>query len=57
MTRTALPVAERVQANAEALGMPYGEYISMLVADVLGMPEYAPRPPGNHQEELPLKTA
>lgn len=57
MVRTALPVADRIQTNAQALGMPYGEYISMLVADVLGMPEHAPRPPVPEQEELPLKTA
>ena len=58
MTRTAIPVAEVVRSNAQQLGMPCGEYISMLVADVLGMPEHAPRPPAQQtQEELPLKTA
>jgi hypothetical protein len=57
-TRPATPVGKVIRANADSLGMPYGEYISACLAQFLGMTEYAPNPPAPlDQQELPLKTA
>jgi len=57
LTKPAIPVGEVVRSNAEALGMSYGDYISAIVANHLGLPQYAPQVPISNQEELPLKTA
>ncbi len=57
LTKPALPVGELIRANSENLGMSYGDYISAIVANHLGLPEYAPHPSMSEQEELPLKTA
>jgi hypothetical protein len=47
-----------IRRNAEHLGMTYGEYCTAILANALGMPEYAPQPPQlDEQQELPLKTA
>ena len=56
-TRPMRPVGERVRANAEALGMDFGEYISAVLAEHVGLPHLAPQPRGTNQQELPLKTA
>ena len=37
--------------------MTYGEYCAAIIPDALGMPEYAPQPVADEQQELPLKTA
>ncbi|VTU41371.1 hypothetical protein H4P1_00003 (plasmid) [Variovorax sp. PBS-H4] len=43
---------------AEALGLSYSEFLAMLAAEAVGMPEHAPHPKPVNQEELPLnKTA
>jgi hypothetical protein len=42
--RPSIPFAEVLEANAKALGMPKGEYLVMLAAQQLNMPEYAPKP-------------
>ncbi|MGI8418003.1 MAG: hypothetical protein ACR2P2_17730 [Nakamurella sp.] len=56
--RPARPVGRAIRENAEALGMDFGAYVSMVVAQALDMPEYAPKPLNPHdQQELPLKTA
>tara|TARA_Y100000114_G_scaffold151597_1_gene168570 strand:+ start:188 stop:424 length:237 start_codon:yes stop_codon:yes gene_type:complete len=46
------PLAEVIKRNADATGLSYGEYITALAAQQLGMPEYAPQPPRNRAEEL-----
>lgn len=58
-TRLRKPVDKIVRAQADALGMPYGEYVSYLVAQQLGMPDDAPELPenGDAQGVLSLKTA
>ncbi len=57
-TRTAVPLGAQIRRNAADLEMPYGDYIAMLLAQALNMPEHAPKPPGpSSQQELPLKTA
>ena len=57
LTKPAVPVGELIRDNAEALGMSFGDYISAIVANHLGMPQYAPQPLHLDQQELPLKTA
>ena len=51
------PVGDVIRANADRLGMTYGEYCAAILSDALGMPEYAPQPIAPQQQELPLKTA
>ena len=51
------PVGDVIRANADRLGMTYGEYCAALLSTALGMPEYAPQPVTSEQQELPLKTA
>lgn len=56
--RPARPVGRVIRENADALGMDYGAYVSMVVAQALNMAEHAPKPPNTvNQQELPLKTA
>lgn len=58
LTRPMRPVGSRVRAEAQRLGMPYGEYISYVLANHLGMPDQAPAlPMTSTQQELPMKTA
>lgn len=58
-TRLRKPVDKIVRAQADALNMPYGEYVSYLVAQQLGMPEDAPKlpEPTDAQGVFPLKSA
>lgn len=58
-TRLRKPVDELVRAQADALKMPYGEYVSHLVALQVGLPEHAPALPDidHEQGEIQLKTA
>lgn len=51
------PVGDVIRANADRLGMTYGEYCAAILSNALGMPEYAPQPIAIEQQELPLKTA
>jgi hypothetical protein len=51
------PVGDVIRANADRLGMTYGEYCAAILSTALGMPEYAPLPTPVEQQELPLKTA
>ena len=51
------PVGDLIRANADRLGMTYGEYCAAILSTALGMPEYAPQPTPVEQQELPLKTA
>ena len=51
------PVGDVIRANADRLGMTYGEYCAAILSTALGMPEYAPQPLPAEQQELPLKTA
>lgn len=43
-----------IRQNADASGLSYGEYMVALVADALGMPEYAPKPPRERAAELDI---
>lgn len=54
MAKPAVPLAEVIKANATAAGLSYGEYITALAAESLGMPEYAPRPRRDRINELPI---
>lgn len=58
-TRLRIPVDELVRAQADALNMPYGEYVSYLVAQQVGLPEHAPTLPSTDHEqgEINLKSA
>jgi len=51
------PVGDVIRANADRLGMTYGEYCAAILSTALGMPEYAPPTNAVEQQELPLKTA
>ena len=37
------PVGDVIRANADQLGMTYGEYCAAILSTALGMPEYAQR--------------
>lgn len=58
-TRLRRPVDELVRTQADALKMPYGEYVSYLVAQQVGLPEHAPTLPNTEHEqgEINLKSA
>ncbi|KAB1636068.1 hypothetical protein [Pseudoclavibacter terrae] len=58
MAKPAMPLAKVIRANAEASGYTNGDYITKLVAEALGMPEYAPKPDkADHgATQLPLET-
>jgi len=58
-TRLRKPVDKMVRAQADKLGMPYGEYVSYLVAQQIGMPDEAPKLPESAEMQgvFPLKTA
>jgi len=43
-----------LKQNADAAGLSYGEYLVMLAADALGMPQYAPPRPRDRAAELPI---
>ena len=43
-----------LKQNADAEGLSYGEYLVMLAADALGMPQYAPPLPRDRAAELPI---
>lgn len=55
MAKPAPQLAEIIKTNADAVGMAYGEYITAIVAESLGMPEYAPKPPRDRGNELPIR--
>ena len=54
--RPARLVGDRVRELADAAGMPYGEYISAVLAREVGLPELAPKPEHRDDEELPIST-
>lgn len=58
-TRLRKPVDKIVRAQADKLGMPYGEYVSYLVAQQVDMPDDAPKLPQSAETQgvFPLKTA
>jgi len=52
MAKPAEPLAEIIKSNATELGLSYGDYITALVAESLGMPEYAPKQTRDRANEL-----
>lgn len=58
-TRLRNPVDKVVRQAADEMDIAYGEYVSFLVAQALGMPEHAPTLPStaHQQEELFNKSA
>lgn len=55
ITRPARPVGDAVRAAADAHGMTISDYIAGLLAELHGLPQYAPKPhPGADQGELPV---
>lgn len=55
-TRLPMPVAEAVRAEHEESGMPISDVIARYVAVGIGLPEYAPEPPTDtQQQELPVQ--
>lgn len=56
LAKPAVPLAMVIKANATAAGLSYGEYMTALAAEALGMPEFAPQPPRNRANELPIDT-
>lgn len=50
------PLGDRIRSNAEALGMSYNDYVIGIMADAVGMPEYAPsRLESAGQLDLPIE--
>src|SRR6478752_9369928 len=50
------PLGDRIRANADALGMSYNDYVIGIMADAVGMPEYAPtRLEAAGQLDLPIE--
>jgi len=55
MCRPPAPVAEIIRARAEALGMYYGEYVSAILSEYVGLSYLLPLPHDiESQEELPM---
>ena len=48
-----------LKSNAEALDLSYGDYLVKLAAEALDLPEFAPAPPRdrNNELDLPLQEA
>lgn len=57
LTKPARPLGELIREQADAAGMTYGDYIAVILARELGMPEYAPALPRPQREELPIPAA
>lgn len=54
-TRLPMPVADAVWAEHHATGMPVSDIIARYVALGIGLPQHAPKPPvDNQQQELPV---
>ena len=50
------PLGDRIRANADALGMSYNDYVIGIMAEAVGMPEYAPtRLEAAGQLDLPIE--
>ncbi|MBX9244635.1 hypothetical protein ICW40_07405 [Actinotalea ferrariae] len=55
ITRPARPVGDAVRAAADAQGMTISDYIARVLAELHGLPQYAPEPrPVADQGELPI---
>ncbi|MFC3690452.1 hypothetical protein [Aquipuribacter hungaricus] len=54
VTRPARAVGDVVRARADEQGLTISEYIATVLAEVHNMPQHAPRPAREPQEELPL---
>lgn len=55
ITRPARPVGDAVRAAADAQGMTISDYIARVLAELHGLPQYAPEPhPVTDQGELPI---
>jgi len=54
VTRPFRPVGDEIRVRAEALDMTISDYVSMVLAEAHGMPEYAPKPQHGTDQELPL---
>ena len=54
--RPARLVGDRVRELADAADMPYGEYISAVLAREVGLPDLAPKSNRADDEELPIST-
>lgn len=52
MTRPMQPVGDEIRARAAHLGMTYSDYIAMILAEAVDLPQYAPRPPQDEQGAL-----
>lgn len=60
ITRPPVALGQAVREAADQLDMSYGSYITKVLAEAVGMPEYAPKPAKPHdqqEQELPLRTA
>lgn len=50
MAKPLAPLAEVIKQKADEAGLSYGEFMTALAADALGMPEYAPLPATTHTQ-------
>lgn len=57
MTRIPRAAADRVQEDAQRLGISYSDYIAYLVANAVGVETSLPSTSQDRQEELPLQSA
>ncbi|WP_401001006.1 hypothetical protein [Agromyces sp. GXQ0307] len=56
-TRAPLALATEAQARADELGLSVNDYLSLLLAHDLGLPEFAPKPKDPTRLELPIPAA
>lgn len=54
MAKPPLEFGAILKQNADAAGLPYGDYLVMLAAEALNMPQYAPPRPRDRAAELPI---
>ena len=55
--KPALPFGALLEENARRLGLSAGDYLVLLAAERLSMPQYAPKMPGQDQPELDFALA
>jgi hypothetical protein len=54
LAKPPIPFAAILKENAEKNGLSYGDYLLVLAAQALDLPQYAPKPPRDRAAELDI---
>ena len=54
LAKPVLPFGAILKENADKEGLSYGDYLILLAAERLDLPQYAPRPPRDRAAELDI---